>query len=301
MPVRVACACSAVYNLKDQYSGARLGCPLCGRAIDVPRLPPPPPVRRQDGDPAFARETFLLHERHLGVSEKYSVLDKDGAPLLFVERPNHPFLNVLALFGGLAGGLLHFFFFVVAGLAAKRAGLDTVARGLLLLWTFFGSGLAAAAGAQLLFKKRHITVYRDDSRAEVLLRITQDTRLQLLTASYTVAGPGGEPLAVIFKKRLRNILRKRWYGLGPAGPLFVAEEDSPILSLLRRMVLGFLGLMHTDFIIRSPQDGRVLGEFNRGLTLQDRYVLDLTPDSLRALDRRAALALGVLLDTGEGR
>lgn len=301
MPVRVICACGAVYNLKDQYSGQRLGCPLCGRGLDVPKLPPPPPVRPQDGDPAFARETFLLHERHLGVSEKYSVLDKDGAPLLFVERPNHPFLNVLAIFGGLAGGLLHFFAFAGLGLAAKNAGLDAVTRGLLLLWTFGGSALAAVATAQLLFKKRHITVYRDDSRAEQVLRINQDSRLQLLTASYTVAGPDGEPLAFIFKKRLRNILRKRWYGLGPDGPLFVAEEDSPILSLLRRMVLGFLGLMHTDFVIRSPQDGRVLGEFNRGMTLRDRYVLDLTPDPLRALDRRAALALGVLLDTGEGR
>lgn len=301
MPVRAICACGAVYNLKNEYSGQRLGCPLCGRPVDVPALPPPPPVRPQDGDPAFARDKFLLNEQHFGVSEKYSVTDEQGNELLFAERPNHLFLNVLAIFGGIAAGFANLVLFMLLYQAAKRAGLDALLGAPLRFWGVLGSPLVAVAAAQLLFKKRHVTVYRDDSRQEVLLRVEQDSRLQLLTASYTVTGPGGEPLAVLFKKRLRNIFRKRWYGLGPDGPLFVAEEDSPILSLLRRMVLGCLGLMHTDFLIRSPADGRVLGEFNRGMSLRDRYVLDLTHDPLRSVDRRAALALGVMLDTGEGR
>lgn len=128
----------------------------------------------------------------------------------------------------------------------------------------------------------------------------QDSNIQLFTASYTVTGADGGRLALIYKKRLRNIFRKRWYGLGPDGPLFTAQEDSIILSALRRMVLGFLGLLHTDFMVYSP-GGQVLGEFNRRMTLRDRYVLDMTQDSLRSLDRRVALALGVMLDTGENR
>jgi len=35
--------------------------------------------------------------------------------------------------------------------------------------------------------------------------------------------------------------------------------------------------------------------------LLDRYVLDLKADRARELDRRVALALGVMLDTGERR
>jgi len=48
-------------------------------------------------------------------------------------------------------------------------------------------------------------------------------------------------------------------------------------------------------------DGVVIGDFNRKLTLLDRYVLDLRQDPDRRLDRRVALALGIMLDTGERR
>ena len=51
----------------------------------------------------------------------------------------------------------------------------------------------------------------------------------------------------------------------------------------------------------SSADGERLGEFNRKLTLFDRYVLDLSADPTRSLDRRIALAMGVMLDTGDGR
>jgi hypothetical protein len=54
------------------------------------------------------------------------------------------------------------------------------------------------------------------------------------------------------------------------------------------------------FIFCLP-GGQVVGEFNRKFTLLDRYVLDLTRDSARALDRRVAVAMGVMLDTGERR
>ncbi|MDO8804675.1 MAG: hypothetical protein Q7R35_09585 [Elusimicrobiota bacterium] len=300
MSVNVSCACGAAYNLKDEYAGSRLGCPRCGAAILVPALPPAPPVRFQAGDTAFAQDKFLLNERHFGISEKYAVLDKEGASLMFVERPNYIFLNVLAIFGGVIAGIINLIASGVLSHLVKVLGLDPLLGVLLTLWAKLGSFFVAIAAAQALSKRRHITVYRDDSREEVLLRIAQDSNIQLLTASYTVTGADGGRLALIYKKRLRNIFRKRWYVLGPDGPLCTAQEDSIILSALRRMVLGFLGLLHTDFMIYSP-GGQVLGEFSRRMTLRDRYVLDMTPDSRRSLDRRVALAFGVLLDTGENR
>ena len=45
----------------------------------------------------------------------------------------------------------------------------------------------------------------------------------------------------------------------------------------------------------------MIGEFNRKFTILDRYVLDMTADPAHELDRRIALALGVMLDTGERR
>jgi hypothetical protein len=45
----------------------------------------------------------------------------------------------------------------------------------------------------------------------------------------------------------------------------------------------------------------VIGEFNRKFSLFDKYVLDMSADRSLELDRRMAVALAVMLDTGERR
>jgi len=90
--------------------------------------------------------------------------------------------------------------------------------------------------------------------------------------------------------------------LSPAGAIIsVIKEDSIILSLLRRVLGPALGLLRTNFVFFKGNSDHPIGEFNRKFTLLDRYVLDLTSDPEHSLDRRVALALGVMLDTGEGR
>ena len=48
-------------------------------------------------------------------------------------------------------------------------------------------------------------------------------------------------------------------------------------------------------------DDRVVGTMNRKFQLRDRYVLDLSGDHERKLDRRVAVALAVGLDTLQNR
>lgn len=72
MSINVFCACGASYDLKDEYAGAQVSCPKCGAVIDVPGLPPGPPVRDQAGDPAFARDKFLLNQKHFATRPKTS-------------------------------------------------------------------------------------------------------------------------------------------------------------------------------------------------------------------------------------
>ena len=55
------------------------------------------------------------------------------------------------------------------------------------------------------------------------------------------------------------------------------------------------------YIFTRGESDVVIGEFNRKMTLLDRYVLDMTRDARRVIDRRVALALGVMLDSGERR
>ena len=127
------------------------------------------------------------------------------------------------------------------------------------------------------------------------------SRLAVITRTYTVVLPTGEPIARLRKVYPHNVVRKRWYVEAPAGErLAMAIEDSMVLSLLRRVLGPFFGILRTNFLIERA-DGEVIGEFNRKFTLFDRYVLDLRADQAGTLDRRVALALGVMLDTGERR
>ena len=67
-------------------------------------------------------------------------------------------------------------------------------------------------------------------------------------------------------------------------------------------ILG--GLIKTDFhLFRIDADGeeQKIGSFDRKISFADKYVLDLSGDPERTFDRRAAVALGILLDTAEKR
>ena len=157
----------------------------------------------------------------------------------------------------------------------------------------------------ILSPKRHIDFYADESRTDLLLKVLQDKKFHVIVATYTVLTPAGELLGRMRKNYLYNIFRKKWDVFGAGGEkIAVAREDSLILSLLRRFLGPFFGFLRTNFVILTPGENgqeRVRGEFNRKFTLFDRYVLDVSRDRPRTIDRRLAVALGVLLDTGEHR
>jgi len=72
-------------------------------------------------------------------------------------------------------------------------------------------------------------------------------------------------------------------------------------ALLRRFLGPLFGILRTNFIFLPAGTEDVIGEFKRKFTILDRYVLDMTSDPERLMDRRIAIALGVMLDTGERR
>ena len=284
-----------MYELRPQYAGRLLECPSCGRHIRAGYLASAPRPPAPGVDPAFDRDVFLLRERVFTIRSKYEVWADNGTPVLYVERPTYPVRTLFAYFVAL-----------IASLTAARWILGPFPEdgggGLLVLVGFPLVAFVFLVVSMSLRPRRHVTIYRDDSRRETLLRVLQNQRVAVLTRTYTVVTPSGEPLATLRKTYLHNIVRKRWYVATPGGePIAMAIEDSIVLSLLRRVLGVFLGFLRTNFLLVRGSDEAVLGEFNRKFTLFDRYVLDLSADPDRAFDRRVALALGVMLDTGERR
>ena len=290
----VACPCGEVYEVRQEFAGRLLECPSCQRHL---RAGPPPRAARApapDVDHAFDRDVFLLRERIFTITSKYEVWAEDGTPILYVERPTYP-IRTLAAY--LIATMTTLMVTGWAGAPLAREGGEA-----LLLLLFPLAAFVFLAVSMSLRPLRHVTIYRDESRREPLLRVLQDQRVAFLTRTYTIVTGAGDPLAKLRKTYLHNVIRKRWYVLSPAGALVaMAIEDSMVLSLLRRVLGPFFGFLRTNFVFVRGRDAEVFGEFNRKFTLLDRYVLDLSADAERTFDRRIALALGVMLDTGERR
>jgi hypothetical protein len=292
--ITVACPCGEVYELKPEYAGRLLECPVCerhlraGRGLAASRPPTP------GADPAFDRDVFLLRERVLSITSKYEVRAEDGTPIAYVERPTYPVRTLLAY---VAGAMAAFLVLSWVAIASSSDAVNALAA--LLGW---GLALAAFMVVSMSVRpRRHVVVYRDDSRREILLRVLQDQRVAVLVRTYTVTLGDGTTLARLGKSYVHNIVRKRWTIADADDRLLaLAVEESIVLSILRRVLGSLFGLLRTNFVFVRP-DGEVLGEFNRKFTVLDRYVLDLTGDEERALDRRIAVAAAIMLDTGERR
>lgn len=296
MSVRVQCRCGTLYELKDEFAGRLVKCPQCGTEN---RAPAASITARPQADPSFDRDVFLLRQQLLKISEKYDVCDEQGHKIVFVERPAHLLRNLGAALAGIAAGSIVATAFGMLSGAAPRG---SVLEGILVFLAIAGFLVTLIVVAVGLSAKRHVTFYRDQTKRETLLEVLQDKKWQPITATFTIRDPAGTPIALLWKNYLYNFFRKRWYVKTPDGTvLYLAKEDSVILSLLRRVIGPLFGLLRTNFIIVRPDGDEVIGEFNRKFTILDRYALDLKADPQRTLDRRVALALGVMLDTGERR
>jgi hypothetical protein len=333
MAINVTCACGATTSGKDDFAGQSGRCRACGSpvmAAEPPPSSPPPPSaliaepprdfsqptlesmdvpanaasataapapNTADGNSIFSRDIFLLRQKQIAISEKYAILSEDGTPLLFVERPAHLLRNLLALFAGVAAGIAVFAFFVLTFALMP----DSFRSGYILLGSLFGVA-AILAVYIILEQKRHLEFYADESRERKLLRVIQDKKIELLNATYTVMDAAGIPIGTFRKNHLRGLISRNWACSDPLGrALFVAHEDSIAQAMLRRLIGPLFGLLRLNFIYCDAQNGSVLGEFNRSLTILDRYMLDMSRDGEKRIDRRLALAMGVMLDSGERR
>jgi hypothetical protein len=313
MSVTLTCSgCGKTYQLKDEFAGRKLRCPGC-QSVQVASLAstgagePGGGSRSGGGSPlsAFDHDRFLLRQKLMTISSQYVVWDEYERPILFIERPAHFWRNLLAAFAAaicfMATAVASFVIGLGIGQSLGRPPVSAALTAFFLI----GSFLLTFAVGITLSPKRHINFYSDESRTDLLLKVLQDKKYWVVTATYTVLDAAEERLGRMRKNYLYNIFRKKWEVFAPDGRrLVIAREDSLILSLLRRFLGPFFGLLRTNFILLTPgPDGQeqIRGEFNRKMTLFDRYVLDVSRDRPRTIDRRLAVALGVLLDTGEHR
>lgn len=285
MPVAVACACSHRFTLKDEFAGRLVRCPACDAAVRAGSLTP-----GSDADPVFGRDLFLLSQK-VAWDERHVVTDDQGEPLAFVERPNDMPQLALAFVVSVVT--------VVAGFTLTAALIDlaaTIDRTLAVVAAVAGVAGTVVASLSLQSALRpllQVTLYRDEHRTETLLSLRQDARFQPVVHAYTIRDGRGRILGSLRRNGWASILRRRWG--------FHAVDGRPVVEARGDWPEVVARLFRTDFTFRRHGTGEVVGSFRRRFTILDRYVLDLSADPQRTLDRRVALLMGVMLDTGERR
>ncbi|MDP9240580.1 MAG: hypothetical protein M3O55_08085 [Actinomycetota bacterium] len=154
--------------------------------------------------------------------------------------------------------------------------------------------------------RERITFYADEARQVPVLELRARSIMEF-RGMVDVVLPSGEAIGVLRKVFGASLLRSTWELQDPNGAVVAtAQESSLPIAILRRIwgLIPYVGdvpfLLPFHFDI-SALDGRPLGRYQRIWSIRDRYILDLTGDPARVLDRRVAMAFTVALDALQDR
>jgi uncharacterized protein YxjI len=174
-----------------------------------------------------------------------------------------------------------------------------------------GDGELVAYVEQKTFAlKEDLRFWGNEAKTVELFRVKARQRFDP-RARYRVTDADVGEIGELGKEFRRSLARSTWRIYSPAGDEIAwAAERSLFRSLLRRLI-GLAGLIplvgnlielipilyHFDFF-RGDQP---IGSLERRFGIRDRYVLDVSGDTERALDRRLAIALAVAMDALQAR
>jgi uncharacterized protein YxjI len=155
--------------------------------------------------------------------------------------------------------------------------------------------------------REDIRFFADESETEELFRIKARSVLDIGGSRYDVVGTDGASIGRLEHVFGKSLLRSTWRLVGADDTeVAIARERSQWLALARRVVdfvpYGEWVPIPYDFVLLGPDGRGDLGHFTRKLlSLRDRYLLDLSHDGERRVDRRLALALAIALDALQNR
>ena len=151
--------------------------------------------------------------------------------------------------------------------------------------------------------KEDIRFFADEGEQDELFRI-KARQIFEVGGRYDVTTPAGERIGLLEKVFGISLVRSTWKMLDPdEEQIGLVQEKSVPVALLRRLIdfVPYGEFVPIVFQFTILMDGREVGELRRPIGLRDRYVLTLSGDHERRIDRRLAVALAVTLDALQSR
>jgi uncharacterized protein YxjI len=196
--------------------------------------------------------------------------------------------------------------------AHDRFLLDQLVRPMINLYrvTPLAAGETPAGGPVAYVRQKRMAIkedirfYADENESEEVFRIKARSMFDIGGARYDVTAADGSPIGALEHAFRKSLFRSTWKVTDADGSeVAIAQERSLPMAIARRLVdfVPYGDLVPIPYNFDLVMDGRVIGHMNRKFQLRDRYVLDLSGDHERTLDRRLAIALAIGLDTLQNR
>jgi uncharacterized protein YxjI len=166
-------------------------------------------------------------------------------------------------------------------------------------------GPVAYVRQKKLAVKERVNFFADEAETQELFHVQARTWHDTGGSRYDGVDVHDGTIGTLHHVLGKSLLRTTWTVANAAGEeIAIARERSQAMAIARRAI-DFVpdvgGLIPIPYNFDILVGGEVVGTMNRKFQLRDRYVLDLTADQDRALDRRLAIALAVGLDTLQNR
>jgi uncharacterized protein YxjI len=153
--------------------------------------------------------------------------------------------------------------------------------------------------------KEEIRFFADEAETRELFQIKARSWLDTGGSKYDVIDAQEGTIGLLEHVFGKSLFRSTWRISRPEGEeIAIARERSQALAIVRR-VIDFVpdigGLIPIPYNFDILAGDQIIGKMDRKFQLRDRYVLDLSGDTEKALDRRLAIALAIGLDTLQNR
>jgi len=153
--------------------------------------------------------------------------------------------------------------------------------------------------------KENIRFFADEAVTQELFAIQARSWLDTGGSRYDVNDVRDGKVGVLEHVFGKSLLRSTWrVANAQEEEVAIARERSQAMAIARR-VIDFVpdvgGLIPIPYNFDILAGEQVIGRMDRKFQLRDRYVLDLSSDPDKVLDRRLAIALAIGLDTLQNR
>jgi uncharacterized protein YxjI len=152
--------------------------------------------------------------------------------------------------------------------------------------------------------REDIRFYADEQETEELFQIKARNILDLGGSRYDVYA-GNQQIGALEHQFRASLLRSTWRVRDASNQEIATARERSLPMAIARRVIDFVpdigGFIPIPYNFDLLMDGTTIGKMDRKFQLRDRYVLDLSGDHERQLDRRLAVALAIGLDTLQNR